>query len=395
MRVYAKRCGFCFFYKELRQQPPNQVKYSSLGTKEIKQIYLSSISSKPQGCAEHKKLTPAEVRKEVRLRGMIMATLKIVVSKNIETVRELAAQGYCPVECSFGSETVVDELMLDHHGRMSHLESVAIRAYRDFFGACAEDPRFVINHIDADCIFAVASLAGLLPHPQSRYAATLPAFLQKTWQQDLLPLAETIAVMDTDPIGRDVLAMPFGATLITWNALFGANATDELSAYAAVEGWRRLLTQPSTKAFVAAAEKAEAERRTQALADLNERGSRSGKVMAICNSRVFGFAEWYDRRPEAGQPTEAKGWGNPIVVALVEATGVINFGMPNKAVAEEVFGEGGLTKVFKALNELYGLEPGNGFGGREAIGGSPRGRKMTETDLKTAVEVINGLLEQK
>ena len=201
--------------------------------------------------------------------------------------------------------------------------------------------------------------------------------------------------MDTDPIGRDVLGMPFGATLITWEALFGANATDELAAYAAVEGWRRLLTLPSTKAFIAAAEKAEAERRAQALADLNERGSRSGKVMSICNSRVFGFAEWYDRKVDAGQPEEAKGWGNPIVVSLVEATGALTFGMPNKQVAEEVFGEGGLTRVFKALNELYGLEPGNGFGGREAIGGSPRGRKMTEADLNKAVEVINGLLEQK
>lgn len=202
--------------------------------------------------------------------------------------------------------------MLDHHGRMSHLESVAIRAYRDFFAAREADPRFVVNHIDADSIFAVAALAGLLPHPQSKYAASLPVFLQKTWLQDLLPLAETIAVMDTDPIGRDVLSMDFGAILITWEALFGANASDELAAYAAVEGWRRLLTQPSTKAFVAAAEKAEAERRDQALADLAERGTKTGKVMAICNSRVFGFAEWYDRRPEAGQPTEVISTGGPV-----------------------------------------------------------------------------------
>ena len=324
-----------------------------------------------------------------------MARIEIVVSKDINAVRELAAVGYCPVECSFGGTTVVNELELDHHGSMSHLESVAIRAYRDFFAAREEDPRFVINHIDADSIFAVASLAGLLPHPQSKYAATLPAFLQKTWQQDLLPLAETIAIMDTDPIGRDVLGMPFGAVLITWEALFGANATDELSAYAAVEGWRRLLTQASTKAFIAAAERAEADRRAVALADLAERGRKTGKALAICNSRVFGFAEWYNRKVEAGQPDEAKGWGNPIVVSLVEATGALTFGMPNKAVAEEIFGKGGLTRVFAALNEIYQLEAGNGFGGRDTIGGSPRGRKMTETDLAKAVEVINGLLEQK
>ena len=321
-----------------------------------------------------------------------MANITIAFSKNIETVKSFVEQGYCPVECSFGGVSVVDSLELDHHGSKSHLESVAIRAYRDFFGKRAEDPRFVINHIDADSVFAVAALAGLLPHPE--LAKTMPVFLQKTWGQDLMPLAETIAIMDTDPIGRDIIAMPMGSILAAWNSLFGANANDELAAYCAVEGFRRLLTQPSAKVFVAAAETAENERREAALKDLRERGHKNGAVMTIKQSRVFGFAEWYGRNVEAGAPTEAAGWDNPIVVSLVEATNALTFGAPNKAVAEELLGVGGFMNVFKALNEAYGLADGAGFGGREAIGGSPRGQKMTEEDLTKAVSIINQLMKK-
>ena len=321
-----------------------------------------------------------------------MANIAIAFSKDIEIVESYVAAGYCPVECSFGGVSVCDELELDHHGSKSHLESVAIRAYRDFFGIRAADPRFVINHIDADSIFAVAALAGLLPHPEA--AKSMPAYMQKAWGQDLMPLAETIAVMDCDPIGRDIIAMPMGATLAAWNSLFGANANDELAAYAAVEGFRRLLTQPSARVFVAAAENAENERREDALKDLRERGKKDGAVMTILGSRVFGFDVWYQRNVEAGAPTEAAGWDNPIVVSLVETTNALTFGAPNKTVAEELLGAGGFMNVFKALNKAYGLADGAGFGGREAIGGSPRGQKMTAEDLTKAVSIINQLMKK-
>ncbi len=321
-----------------------------------------------------------------------MKSLEIVLRKDIKDVELIAAVGYCPVECSFGNKSVVDELEMDHHGEKSGLESVAIRAYRDHFGKRAEDPRFVVNHIDADCIFAIAALAGLLPHPNSQYAASLPVFKQKVWKQDLLPLAQTIATIDTDPIGRDIVAMPFGSTLITWNALFGFNVDDELGALAAIQGWRQLTTAAvAVKPYLDAAEASEKARCEAALADLNERGERVEDVTIIKGSRVFGFSEWYQRNLK-GFSTEVAGWDNPIVISLVEGLDNLTFGCPNKAVAEQLFGTGGLMNVFAKLNELYALEVGNGFGGREGIGGSPRGMKMTEADLKKAAEVVNSMI---
>lgn len=321
-----------------------------------------------------------------------MKSLEIIVKKNIMDVQNLATVGYCPVECSFGDKSIVDSLEMDHHGEKSGLESVAIRAYRDHFGKRAEDPRFVVNHIDADCIFAIAALAGLLPHPNSQYAASLPVFKQKVWKQDLLLLAQTIATIDTDPIGRDIIAMPFGSHLITWNAMFGFNVDDELGALAAIQGWRQLTTAAvAVKPYLDAAEASEKARCEAALADLNERGEKVGQVAIIKGSRVFGFSEWYQRNLK-GFSTEVAGWDNPIVISLVEGLDNLTFGCPNKAVAEQLFGTGGLMNVFAKLNELYALEVGNGFGGREGIGGSPRGMKMTEADLKKAAEVVNSMI---
>lgn len=322
----------------------------------------------------------------------IMKSIEILVKKNISEVELAVAQGYCPVECSFGNKSVVDELEMDHHGEKSDLESVAIRAYRDHFGARADDPRFVLNHVDADCIFAVAALAGLLPHPESQYAASLPAFKQKVWKQDLLPLAETIAILDTDPIGRNVIAMPFGSHLITWNAMFGFNVDDELGAVAAVQGWRQLTTAPvAVKPYLDAAEASEKARCEAALTDLTERGEKIGKVVIIKESRVFGFSEWYQRNL-AGTANEVNGWDNPVVIALAAGLQSLTFGCPNQDVAEAIFGQGGLKNVFTKLNELYALEPGNGFGGRESVGGSPRGMKMTEKDLHLVAKVANEMM---
>lgn len=317
-----------------------------------------------------------------------MKKIKVAFEKNAENVATLVANGYCPVECSFGEINIVDDLLMDHHGKYSDLESVAVRSYRDHFGVRAEDPRFVVNHIDADCIFAIASLAGLLPHPESKYADTLPAFKQAAWKQNLLPLAETIAVIDTDPIGRDILSMPFGEVFICWDTLFSNGADDELAAIGAVRGWQILLTTPSAKPFLESAKEAESSRRELALADLLERGTKEGKVMVIKQSRVFGFAEWYDRKPEAGSATDVNGWGNPIVISQTE-NGNVTFGSPNKAIAEQLFGEGGLLNVFAKLNNLFELAEGSGFGGREAVGGSPRGRVMTEEEVEIIIEAVN------
>ena len=98
-----------------------------------------------------------------------MKKLEIAFAKTAAEAIKFVELGFCPVECSYGGVSVVDDLNMDHHGvtvdgrDLSELESVAIRAYRDCYGKRFNDPRFVISHIDADCTFAIASLAGYVP----------------------------------------------------------------------------------------------------------------------------------------------------------------------------------------------------------------------------------------
>ena len=68
-----------------------------------------------------------------------------------------------------------------------------------------------------------------------------------------------------------------------------------------------------------------------------------------------------------------------MVLSWVEGRGQVTVGCPNIEVAEALFGEGGLKNLFAEL------EP-EGWGGREAVGGSPRGLKLTRAQVEAAAE---------
>lgn len=269
--------------------------------------------------------------------------------------QSLMAEGYCPVECSMGTN-VVDALLMDHHGPYSHLEGVAVRAYRDHFGARASDPRFVVTGFaDEDACFAVASLAGLLPHPSKFNPdhALNPA-MKAQWA-DLTQLAALINRIDTAPIGIALESEPFGDTVLLWGQTGGGN--DALAFYAGVDRWRALTIKPP-RALLEAAKVQEGERKRKAR-DVNV--EKVGPKVAIITANEWGMDVWY---AEFGT---AVVWFNP-------QNANITLGCPNNSTAEALFGPGGLKPFFPRFGE--------GWGGRESIGGSPRGKKMEYADAR-------------
>ena len=311
--------------------------------------------------------------------------LIVRVTNDASEVRDLIAEGFCPVECSIGGESLVDDLEMDHHGENSHLESVAVRAYRDHFGARAHDPRFVVvGSPDADATFCISALAGHLPHPSVEVPAYLPEHVKAAKQRDLTDLANTVAVIDTDPIGRNLSAMPFGAELLLWNSLMSFSADSDMSAIAGVFLWEQIASDaPSRKPLVEAAVQTEADRREAARAEMIiDLGNGVGYIE---ESSTWGFDVWYGRNVDHAANTP-EGWKFGVILARVASSGGITVGCPNQAVAESLFGEGGLKNVFTNL-------PKEGWGGREAIGGSPRGEKMSVNDLKEAADVVVSLIK--
>lgn len=313
-----------------------------------------------------------------------MKKMELIISNSADEIRRLVAEGFCPVECSIGGESIVDELMMDHHGKLAHLESVAVRAYRDRFGARAKDPRFIGTGVaDADMTFAVAALAGIIPHPDRQVAETLPPPVKAALTRDLSALAETIARVDTSPIGLDIPSMEGGEILLTWNAMTG-NSRDSLGFQSGVGLWRSLLEGNPVQLgqFFSAAREAEENRRRASLADLEERGVVIDGVLVIKESCTFGFPEWYGRQEEA--PTNSvEGWRHPVVLAWLERGHNVTIGCPNNEVAEAIFGSGGLAE-----NILPHLQP-EGWGGRESIGGSPRGQELTWEQVEQAAREVS------
>lgn len=311
--------------------------------------------------------------------------MELIISNDINKIRNLVAQGFCPVECSIGGESIMDELEMDHHGDESHRESVAVRAYRDHYGARAKDPRFVGTGVaDADMTFAVASLAGLLPHPNREVPAHLPPPVKKSLTRDLSDLAQTVARVDVSPIGLDIPSLPDGALLLTWNAMT-ANARTDLGFAAGVQLWANLTegNPAQLNPFFGAAKQAEENRRQASLTDLEERGIVVDGVLVIKESRTFGFPEWYGRNEEVAFDS-VEGWKNPVVLAWLERGANVTIGCPNDSVATAIFGEGGLKNVFSKLDP-------EGWGGRESVGGSPRGVELTWEQVEEAAKVVASL----
>ena len=274
--------------------------------------------------------------------------LTIHNAPNVESARRAVSDGFCPIECSFGEESVVDELAMDHHGALAHLESVALRAWRDHRGARRLDPRFVVTGAaDADATFAIAALAGLLPEGRN-----------------LGPLAELIADADTRP---PVLAddpRPEASLLLLWRRM--ASGVQYATAfYGGVDRWRTLLKATPPQALLEAARREEATRISTAR---TARVERFGPQVALVESPVPGFDVWYAEIA-------------PVIVAYVTDAQRVTIGVRDLATAQQLFGPRGLLEVFPKLQP-------SGWGGRETVGGSPRGMTLP---LEAAVSAAQTL----
>ena len=255
--------------------------------------------------------------------------LEIRFASSADAVRALLAEGYCPIECSFGSESVVDELQMDHHGALSGLEGVAVRAYREHFGARRADPRFVVTGAaDADATFSIASLAGLLPHPSRTAESGTPPPATRDFQS----LAELINRADMSPSGLRLEEQLEGCRLLLFRQLHFP-AQDALAFYAGVDRWRRLCGPNPPTCLLQVTMEEEARRVAQSRAAKIELISNE---VALLDSEVWGFDIWY---------AEVR----PVIVAYVRCAARVTVGVRDDETAKRLFGEGGLKNVFPLL----------------------------------------------
>lgn len=296
-----------------------------------------------------------------------------------EDARYYCDYGYCPVECSFGNRSVVDELKMDHHGELAHLEPVALRAYRDWAGSRALDRRFIVTgEADADATFAIAALAGLVPHPRFQFESTgpdscllrlLPFLPEDPALARSLELARTIARADLDPLAETWADTDPGLSLLAFKQrMLGQPASAE-GFLAGVAFWKEVFTRPLRDDF---------ERiRANELQRVQTARKAAHEILtphlAWVESAVWGWDVWYR---EIAQ----------VIVAYQSDSGRCSIGCRDEETACRLLGSQGLLSVATRLSPP-------GWGGRLAIIGSPRDRRLTREEAQAAARQLQALLQ--
>ncbi len=297
------------------------------------------------------------------------------------TACRLRDEGFEPIECAFGQYgSVLGPLEMDHHGTESHREGVALRACRDLYGARADDPRFVVTGTpDADATLAIVALAALVPRDHLE-----PSFY------------ELVDRHDTDPIGLDLLGAEEGLMLAWFNQHEGLTQSEK-GFRAAIEVMTDLLNLGLDDQQRDQVRRADDNRRRTAVKgilglydadarpvsvpeDARDRPVRrgahidadAGRVLVV-QSVVWGFDQWYRLAP--------------LVVSFATRMAKVTVGCPDRPTADALFGEGGLMNVWPEL--------GRGWGGRETIGGSPRGTRLAVHDAHATAERLLALMRAR
>jgi len=299
--------------------------------------------------------------------------VRIRIVSRAADARRLVRGGSCALECSFGSESVVCPLELDHHGSRHELPGVAIRAYGELFGARRDRPWFVVTGApDEDLTWALGSLAGLLPHP-SRGAefASAPEPMRGIWTRDWTPLVELINRVDTDPAGVDLARSDEGRMILLWRLRSSLPLRDVSAFHAGLDRWRALLVH-ATEEDLARAPWVLRRR----LATIRGLPHESFGRVTLIDSSIWGYSATYARE-----------WHeihrSPLLFVFQPRSsgrGVVTVSAVDRAAAESLYGAGGL------LNLLPRLAP-RGWGGRPLIGGSARGRPITWDQARAAARL--------
>ncbi|MCB0325440.1 MAG: hypothetical protein KDD69_17780, partial [Bdellovibrionales bacterium] len=288
---------------------------------------------------------------------------EIELAGTVAEARRLRDRGFCPIECSFGSESVVDDLEMDHHGPYSHLEGVAVRAYRDHYGARREDPRFVTTGFpDEDATFAMAALAGVLPHPSlaDRFP-NAPADMRLNMRQNLLHVAEMINTVDLDPDrALELVDTMTGRLVLAFRQQAHPTSEDWFAWYEGVSRWRSLLSSQVDEVVNSAV----ASQQLRLEHVLGVRSKRVAEDVMVADLSTYGRNSAYYRA-----------WLEhaPILIAFIggpTGEGTCSFVCRSLESATRAFGPMGLRAVYPTLKPA-------GCGGRENIGGSSRMRSVT------------------
>jgi len=182
-------------------------------------------------------------------------------------------------------------------------------------------------------------------------------------------LATLINQLDTAPIGVRPEESPEGRLILLFKQL-ATPRQDALAFHGGVDRWRWLCSSKALAPMLAVVAEVEQARVTAArLAPFQ----RLSETVTFVESPCRGFDVWYAER-------------SSVIVAYIATSGTVTLGCQNDATAVRHFGPGGLRAVYSRLQPA-------GSGGREAVGGSPRGLRLSRDEALRAGELVAKFLD--
>jgi len=280
------------------------------------------------------------------------------------------SQEFVPIEMAEGKESFVDFRCLDHHNAYSRLPSACVTAL-EYYGTIGSPARLMANHTDADCVLTGLTLMGLLPLD----------VLEK--------LNAEVGILDGDPLSAEYSQFTYGDAIQLWKmSMMSAKQSGWSWLYGLqlfLDIFRNAGYYSELKGKISDSKR---ERVRLALEDYGKAVPGKGqKVLLITPSRANGFDVQFHRQSDF--PADSlNGWRHWCIIAHIAETGNVTLSCPNRSVAELAFGPGGLLNVYPKLPALEGKE----WGGRESVGGSPRGVIFPVELLPGVLDVIANLL---
>lgn len=198
-------------------------------------------------------------------------------------------------------------------------------------------------------------------------------------------LNQEIGILDTEPLIADIEDMKYFELISLWKLAMGSVKQSGWSWLYGLQLWLDIyFHKDKFSRLLEELKKYEDERREIAASEYAAaKISPSGRVVAISNSKVKGYDVQFVRQKEFSL-LSLEGWRHWCIVSYVEKSGVFMLSCPCRKVAEIAFGQGGLKNVMPLLPKIDGRE----WGGRESVGGSPRGVRAPLELLDTVVDVI-------
>ena len=294
--------------------------------------------------------------------------IQLLWRPEIEEIQQHIDDGFVPIEMAEGRHTFADAKCLDHHNEYSDMPSACMTALKYYGELAGMDPaKIMVNHTDSDSVMTGLTLLGLMP------------------LNILEELNPEIGILDTEPLIADVENMKYFGLISLWKLSMGSVKQSGWSWLYGLHMWLDLYFHKDRfERLRDELQKYESERREIALNEYNAaKISPSGRVVAIINSKVKGYDVQFMRQKEY-PPLALEGWRHWCIVSYVEKSGVIMLSCPCCKVAELAFGPGGLKNILPLLPKIDGKE----WGGRESVGGSPRGVTAPVEILDNVVSII-------